>query len=226
MMDMETAHLGLRKIGRVQVFDLSGALVGEELDPLIGKIEQTIQRKKLRRVILNLQKTTSMDELAVRRLVACLLRPQKSLIFAPGESCRERFSSTYLPQSIRLCRNEEEVAEAFGSFLFLKDKIYQVPVDETKPLPQSHGLERRRSKRIRVAIPMMIQFQMKDGSMLEAKAIATNVSQGGVFAEFLNLDAPDYSKMEGLEGGQVTMKVSPNEHFKDEMVIPGKINLF
>lgn len=226
MMNTETIHLGLRKIGRVQVFDLTGALIGEDMDPVIGKIEQTIQKKKLRRVILNLQKATSMDEMAVRRLVACLLRPQRSLIFAPGDSSREQFKSTYLPQSIRLCRNEEEVAEAFGSFLFLKDKIYQVPVDETKPQPPSYGLERRRSKRIRVAIPIKMKFQMKDGSTLEAKAIATNVSQGGLFAEFLDLNSPDYSKMEGLEGSQVTIMVPANDHFQEEMVVPGRINRF
>ena len=226
MVSTDTVHLGLRKIGRVQVFDLSGVLTADGLDSAIEKIEETIQKKKLRRVILNLQKVTSIDELSVRRLVACLLRPQRSLIFAPGEWCREYFKTSYLPQSIKLCQNEEEVAEAFGSFLFLKDKIYQVPVDETKPQPASSGLERRRSKRIRVAIPITLKFQMKDGNLLETKAIATNVSQGGLFAEFLDLDAPEYSKMQGLEGSQVAVIVPPNDNFKDEMVISGKINRF
>src|SRR3989338_3354644 len=133
MIHAETAHIGLRKIGRVQVFDIMGVLKGEELYDVIEKIEQTIQKKKLRRVILNLQKAVSMDEVAVRRLAACLLRPQKSLIYAPGDWCREAFQSSYLSPNIKLCKNEEEVAEAFGSFLFVKDKTYQVAVDETKP---------------------------------------------------------------------------------------------
>ncbi len=226
MTNTEIAHLGLRKIGRVQVFDLSGALKGEDLDEVIQKIEQTIQKRKLRRVILNLQKAISLDELAVRRLVACLLRPQRSLIFSPGEWCRQYLEKSYLPQSVKVCKNEEEVAEAFGSFLFLKDKVYEIPVDETKPKPAGSGLERRRSKRIRVAIPIVLRFQMKDGSFLEAKGIATNVSQGGVFAEFLDLDAPDYSKMQGLEGSQVQILVAPNDTFKEEVLVPGRINRF
>lgn len=226
MVKSEAAHLGLRTIGRVQVFDLEGKLEGENLDSVIEKIDQVIQRKKLRRVILNLQKVTGADEVAIRKLMACLLRPQKSLIFAPDEKCRELFKATYMPERVKICKNEEEIAEAFGSFLFLKDRMYEVPVDETKPEPQSQGMERRRSKRIRVAIPVQIKFNMKDGAELVAKAIATNVSQGGLFAEFLDLDAPEYSKMQGLEGTQVNITAPPTGIFKEEINVQGKICRF
>src|SRR3990167_2861832 len=144
MKHAEAAHLGLRKIGSVQVFDLTGDLHGEEMNPVTQKIDQVIQRKRLRRVILNLQKVESIDEIGLRKIIACLIRPQRSLIFAPDGSCRDLFQTTHLPHSIKLCKNEEEVAEAFGSFLFLKDKVFQVPVDETQPAPKDYGLERRR----------------------------------------------------------------------------------
>jgi len=226
MKQAEMVQLGLRKIGSVQVFDLSGVLTGEEMDPAVQKIEQVIQRKKLRRVILNLQKVQSIDEIALRKIVACLIRPQRSLIFAPDGACRDLFLGTHLPNSVKLCKNEEEVAEAFGSFLFVKDKMFQVPVDETKPQPKGYGLERRRNKRIRVAIPVRLAFQMKDGTTLTAKGIATNVSQGGLFAEFLDLDAPEYSKMQGLEQSEVTITVPANDTFKEEVTVPGKIVRF
>jgi len=226
MKHAEAAHLGLRKIGSVQVFDLTGDLHGEEMNPVTQKIDQVIQRKRLRRVILNLQKVESIDEIGLRKIIACLIRPQRSLIFAPDSSCRDLFRTTHLPGSVRLCKNEEEVADAFGSFLFVKDKVFEVPVDETKPQLKSSGLERRRNKRIRVAIPVRLAFKMKDGSTLGAKGIATNVSQGGLFAEFLDLDAPEYSKLEGLEQSEVTITVPPNETFKEELTVPGKIARF
>ncbi|OGW81315.1 MAG: hypothetical protein A3G33_00850 [Omnitrophica bacterium RIFCSPLOWO2_12_FULL_44_17] len=225
MAKVEEIKLGLRKIGRVQVFDLGGKLEGDCIDSVIDKIEQTIQKKKLRRVILNLQKVIGADEVAIRKLVACFLRPQRSLIFSPDQMVRDLFQTTYLPDRIKLCKDEEEVAEAFGSFLFLKDKIYEVAVDETKA-PVKHGLERRRSKRIRVAIPVRLKFKMQDGKELETRSIATNVSQGGLFAEFLDLDAPDITQMQGLEGTLVSVMVPPNETFKEEVTIPGKINRF
>ena len=226
MKHAEGIHVGLRKIGSVQVFDLGGVLIGEEMDPIIHKIDQTIQKKKLRRVILNLQKVQSMDEISFRKIIACLIRPQRSLIFAPDESCRGLFETSHLPHSVRVCKNEEEVADAFGSFLFLKDKIFEVPVDLNLPQGKGYGLERRRNKRIRVAIPAKLEFQMKDGTKLLVNTIATNVSQGGVFCEFLDLNAPEYSKMEGLEGNQVTIMIPPNETFKDELIVPGKIARF
>ena len=226
MKQAEMVHLGLRKIGSVQVFDLGGVLTGEEMEPVTQKIDQVIQKKKLRRVILNLQKVQSMDEIALRKIVACLLRPQRSLIYAPDGASRDFFTTTHLPNNIKLCKNEEEVADAFGSFLFLKDKMFEVQVDETMPQSKGYGLERRRNKRIRVAIPVKLTFHMKDGSALVAKAIATNVSQGGLFAEFLDLDAPNYPKMQGLEQTEVTITVPANETFKEELTAPGKIARF
>ena len=225
MKQAETIYVGFRKIGSVQVFDLGGVLTGEEMDPAIHKIDQAIQKKRLRRIILNLQKVESIDEIALRKIVACLIRPQRSLIFAPDVKCRELFENSHLPHSVRLCKNEEEVAEAFGSFLFLKDKIFEVPVDQTLP-QKGYGLERRRNKRIRVAIPLHLTFHMKDGKTLPATGIATNVSQGGVFCEFLDLNAPDYPKMQGLEESQVTIVVPPSETFKEELTVPGKIARF
>ncbi len=226
MKQAESIHVGLRKIGSVQVFDLGGVLTGEEMDPVVHKIDQTIQKKKLRRVILNLQKVQAMDEIAFRKIIACLIRPQRSLVFAPDESCRGLFETSHLPHSVRVCKNEEEVADAFGSFLFLKDKIFEIPVDQAMLQSKGYGLERRRNKRIRVAIPVHLDFHMKDGSKLPVKGIATNVSSGGVFCEFLDLNAPDYSKMQGLEETHVTITVPPNATFKDELVVPGKIARF
>ena len=226
MKQAEMIQLGLRKVGSVQVFDLGGMLTGDEVETVAQKIDQVIQRKGLRRVILNFQKVQGMDEIALRRVLACLIRTQRSLIFAPDPSTRQWFEKTHLPNNIRICKNEEEIAEAFGTFLFIKDKMFEVAVDETQPQPKSYGLDRRRNKRIRVAIPIRLAFQMKDGNPLEVKAIATNVSQGGIFAEFLDLDAPSYSKMQGLEQSNVTIMVPPNETFKDEMVIPGRIIRF
>ena len=226
MSQTETTQLELRKLGNVQVFDLIGALVGEELDSVIQKIEQTIHRKKLRRVIMNLQKVQSMDEIALRKITAVLLRPQRSLIFVPDGTCRSLFVGTHLPGNVKLCKNEEEVANAFGSFLFVKDKMFEVPVDETQPKNGSTGLERRREKRIRVAIPIEMRLKKKDGSDFLVKAIATNVSIGGLFAEFLDLDSPDYATMQEFQGTQIMIYAPPNNTFKESMTVPGKILRF
>ncbi|OGW88756.1 MAG: hypothetical protein A3A73_00230 [Omnitrophica bacterium RIFCSPLOWO2_01_FULL_50_24] len=226
MSQTQTGKLELRKIGNVQVFDLCGTFMGEEMEPIIRKIDETIQKKKLRRVIMNLQKMESINEIGLRKVTSVLLRTQRSLIYTPDRSCRALFEATHLPSNIKLCKDEVEVADAFGSFLFVKDKAFEVPIDESQPAAAGQGLERRRSKRIRVAIPIVIKCRLKDQKEIELKGIATNVSEGGLFAEFLDLDTPAYSEMQGLEGSRVEVDVPPNEAFKDRMLVPGKINRF
>ena len=217
------AKLEQRKIGRVQVFDLYGSLTSEFSGDVVEKIDHVIQKKKLKRVILNLQKVQEMDELMVRRLIASLIRPQKSLVFCAEDRLRTLFKTTYLPKNIKLCASEAEVADSVGSFLFEKDKDLGIP-KETELLHDKYGLERRRSKRIRVAIPIEIEFQTGDGKTIHSKAIATNISQGGLFAEYLDLDSSlQVSQMSDLESNKVTVVVPPNENFPNEVRIPACI---
>ena len=222
-METTMARVEQRKIGRVQVFDLFGTVTTEQAGDVVEKIDHVIQKKKLKRVILNLQKVQDIDELMVRRLIASLLRPQKSLVYCAEEKFRSMFNGTYLPKNIKLCASEAEVAASVGSFLFEKDKDLGIP-KEAELLHNNYGLERRRSKRIRVAIPIEIEFETKDGNKVYSKAIATNISQGGLFAEYLDLDSSlQVSQMSDLESNKVTVIVPPNENFPDEVKIPGCI---
>ncbi len=212
-----------RQIGRVQVFDLYGTLTGEQSVEVIDKIDHVIQKKKLKRVILNLQKVQELDELIVRRLIASLIRPQKSLVFCTNDRFTQFFKGTYLPKNIKLCISEAEIADSVGSFLFEKDKDTGVP-KELGLLHDKYGLERRRSKRIRVAIPIEIEFETADGKKVHSKAIATNISQGGLFAEYLDLDSSlQVSQMSDLESNKVTILVPANESFPEEVKIQGCI---
>ena len=210
-----------RQIGRVHVFDLSGSLIGERSHEVIEKIDHTIQKKKLKRVILNLQEVQELDELVVRKIVASLLRPQRSLLYCANDKVRSFFEGGYLPHNIKLCTNETEVADNVGSFLFEKEKDIGLPKDQEEH-ENAYGLERRRKKRIRVAIPIEIEFETKEGVKVHSKAIATNISQGGLFAEYLDLESSlQVSQLGDLESNKVTVIVPPSENFPDEVRIPG-----
>lgn len=210
-----------RQIGRVHVFDLFGSLTGEKSYEVIEKIDHTIQKKKLKRVILNLQEVQDLDELTARRIVASLIRPQKSLLYCASDRVKEFFNASYLPHNIKMCANEAEVADAVGSFLFEKDKDIGIP-KEQENIKNEYGLERRRKKRIRVAIPIQIEFDTPEGKRIYSKAIATNISQGGLFAEYLDLDSSlEVSQLGNLESNKVTVIVPANENFPEEVRIPG-----
>lgn len=210
-----------REIGRVHVFDLFGSLTGERCQEVIDKIDHTIQKKRLKRVILNMQEVQELDELIVRKIVATLLRPQKSLLYCTNEKLRGFFEASHLPQNIKLCTTETEIADFVGSFLFDKEKDIGLPKDHEDP-QVPHGLDRRRKKRIRVAIPIQIEFETKDGKKVLSQAIATNISQGGLFAEYLDLESSlQVSQLGDLESNKLTVIVPPNETFPDEVRICG-----
>lgn len=210
-----------RQIGRVHVFDVFGVLSGERSFEIIEKIDHVIQKKKLKRVILNLQGVSELDEIGGRRIINSIARPQRSLIFCTDEKLRAFFRSNYLPHNVTLCANENEVADLVGSFLFDKDKDIGLP-KEQKLVKTEYGIERRRKKRIRVAIPIEIEFETKDGRKVYSKAIATNISQGGLFAEYLDLDnSLDVSQLGSQESSKVTVVVPPSENFPERVEIPG-----
>ncbi len=211
-----------RQIGRVHVFDLSGSLTGEKSFEVIEKIDHTIQKKKLKRVILNLQEVEEVDEIAARKIVASLIRPQKSLIYCANERLSAFFQSGYMSHNVRLCATDAEVADSLGSFLFEKEKDIGIPKEQLENgFKNAYGLERRRKKRIRVAIPIHIEFETKDGKKVFSKAIATNISQGGLYAEYLDLDSSlEVSKLSDLESNKVTVIVPANESFPEELRIP------
>lgn len=212
-----------RQIGRVHVFDLFGSLTGEKSFEVIEKIDHTIQKKKLKRVILNLQEVQELDEIAVRKIIASLIRPQKSVVYCTNEKLKTLFTSSYLPNNVQLCNSEAEIADLVGSFLFEKDKEIGIPREQL-PTQNAYGLERRRKKRIRTAIPIKIEFEMKDGHKVCSTAIATNISQGGLFAEYLDLDSSlEVSKLGESEGNKVFIIVPASENFPEELRIPACI---
>ena len=214
-------RLEQRQIGRVHVFDLFGSLVGERSQEVVEKIDHTIQKKRLKRVILNLQEVQELDELIVRKLVASLLRPQRSLLYCASPKLRGFFEGSYLPHNIKLCTTEAEVADWVGSFLFEKEKDIGLSKDQEES-HNPYGLERRRKKRIRVAIPIEIEFETKDGQKVHSRAIATNISQGGLFAEYLDLESSlQVSQLGDLESNKVTVIVAPSQNFAEEVRIPG-----
>ncbi len=209
-----------RQIGRVHVFDLFGSITGERSQEIIEKIDHVIQKKRLKRVILNLKEVQELDEIVVRKLIASLLRPQRSLLYCSDEKVRAMFNSSYLPDSIKLCANETEVADWVGSFLFEKEKDIGIS-KEHEETENPYGLERRRKKRIRVAIPIEIEFETKEGQKILSKAIATNISQGGLFAEYLDLESSlQVSQLGDLESNRVTVIVPPTESFPEVVRIP------
>lgn len=225
MANMGKLKVSTREIGSVCVFDLEGDPSQETLQDVAWKIQRNIRRHRLQRIILNLQRLPSLDALGLRKLLAACIRPQKSLIFGASDLLRHSLEDTYVPRNVRVCRDEKEVAEDFGPFLLEREKEKEFLLEDTNEPGLGAEVERRRSKRMHVAIPVELQIMSGNGERYTAKAIATNISEGGMFAEYLDLEvAEKIDELTNISGCAVLVHIFPSANFPEEYRIEGVIN--
>lgn len=224
---MSRLRVMTREIGSVKVFDLMGEPSQDSLQEIAWKIQRSIRRHRLQRVILNLQRIKSLDELGVRKLVAAFLRPQKSAIYGASSNVALCLEDTYLPKNMHLCPTEKEVAEDFGPFLFHTDTVGRVlghadhPEDGSQP---GKDFEKRRAKRMHVAIPLELRVHPALGGGIQTRGIATNVSEGGMFIEYLDLNALEtVEKINPIEDTRVQIKIEPSTNFQETYELEGII---
>ena len=224
---MSKLKVSTREIGSVCVFDLEGEPTQELLQEIAWKIQRNIRRHRLQRVILNLQRLPTLEPLGIRKLLAACIRPQKSLIFGASRSVADYLENTYLPRNVRICPSEKEVAEDLGPFLLEKEKEKKILVEGANGDREALGtqLERRRSKRMHVALPIELKIYPEKGEPISSRAIATNISEGGLFAEYIDLEAAQrIESMEPWKGLRVTIQIFPSANFPEEYHLEGKIN--
>lgn len=222
---MKKFKVSTREIGTVHVFDLEGLPSLEEMDDAAWRIQRNIRRHRLQRVILNLQGVPSLDQLGLRKLLAAFIRPQRSLIFGASGSVINALEEAYIPKNVRICASEKEVAEDFGPFLLEKDAEKRMAADFDIAPQDTIGyqVERRRSKRMHVALPLSLQIFTAKGPVT-TMAIATNVGEGGIFAEYLDLrKAEIIDQIEGIEGAEVEIHIFPSANFQQECRLKGRI---
>lgn len=224
---MNKLMVSMREIGSVRVFDLMGQSTEESLVDVADKIQRNIRRHRLQRVILNLQMLSGLEPLGLRKLLAACLRPQKSLLYGVSTEIGQALENTYLPRNVRICASEKEVAEDFGPFLLDKDQHPDLALDPMSPLIEDSvgsKIERRRSKRMHVALPIDLKLHVREGFVLSTRAIATNISEGGLFAEYLDLEASHkIEKLEPFEGLKAEITIFPSANFPEEYQLEAKI---
>jgi hypothetical protein len=228
MLNMSRFRFSTREIGSVKVYDLEGDPSQENVQDIAWKIQRSIRRHRLQRVILNVQRVHSLDDLAVRKLVAAFLRPQRSAIYGASSSLSHQLEGTYLPKNMKLCPTEREIAEDLGPFLFHKEEIGHV-LGYQKDHPASGetpgmDIERRRSKRMHVAIPLELTLSPEGKPPILTQGISTNISEGGIFVEYLDLNALDaIEALDPLEGIKAEIQIHPSGNFPEEYHLEGLV---
>ena len=224
---MKKLKVSTRAIGSVRVFDLEGDPTQETLQDVAWQIQRKIRRHRLQRVILNLQRLPGLEPLGLRKLLAACIRPQKSLIYGASDSVLRFLENTYLPRNVRICTSEKEVAEDLGPFLLEKQKNMKFHAEDPNPDQPGIGVdvEKRRSKRMHVALPLDLKIYLSDSEIIATRAIATNISEGGLYVQYLDLEAA--RKIEAVEPFQnfrVEINIFPSANFPEAYHLEGRIN--
>ena len=222
---MSKLKVSTREIGSVCVFDLEGSPTQETVQEVAWKIQRSIRRHRLQRIILNLQLVPSLDQLGLRKLIAACIRPRQSLIYGVSEKLAHSLEETYLPHNVRVCNDEKDVAEDFGPFLLEKEREKEVGSETAEVKQDSIGyqLEKRRAKRMHVAIPLELRIFNGSPEPISTYAIATNISEGGLFAEYLDLEAALKLDSVDLVGAKLEIRIFPSANFPEEYQLEGSI---
>ena len=225
---MSRFRFSTREIGSVRVYDLEGTPTQENVQEIAWKIQRSIRRHRLQRVILNLQRIGTLDELAVRKLMAAFLRPQRSAIYGASDLLLHQLEDSYLPKNVKVCPTEKEIAEDLGPFLFHKEEYGHVLGEQNDHFAQGESsgmaMEKRRAKRMHVAIPLEVTLHGDGKAPIRANGIATNISEGGVFLEYLDLNALEaIEALEPIEGVRAEIQIHPSGNFPEEYHMEGKV---
>ena len=223
---MSKFHYSTREIGGVAVFDLKGSPTFESVQEVAWKIQKNIRRHHFHQIILNFKEAGPMDTIELRRLLTVCIRPKHSVIYGAPVEMTSFLEDNCFSGKVDVCADEKEVAESFGPFLFDKDpdKRYLDIAAKTPQESLGYQLESRRSHRMHVAIPVELRVTSPQNEIVTTKAIATNISEGGMFVEYLDLEAAGkIMAMEPIENLPVEIHIFPSANFPDEYHVAGRI---
>ena len=223
---MSKFHYGTREIGDVAVFDLKGSPTFESVHEVAWKIQKNIRRHHFHQIILNFKAAGPMDTIELRRLLTVCIRPKRSVIYGASPEMALFLEDNCFSGKVDVCADEKEVAECFGPFLFDKDpdKRYLDAGAKTPQESLGYQLESRRSHRMHVAIPVELRITSAQNEIVTTKALATNISEGGLFVDYLDLEAAGkILAMEPIDNLPVEIHIFPSANFPEEYHVAGKI---
>ncbi len=168
-----------RRIGEVEILDLKGDFVGPWAMRGKEEISRFVEREKPKNLLINLKSVETIDSLGVKAIVDNLTTDLNCGVISGSYSVNEMFTRTETTSNVRFFKDEEEVIHYFAEELVKENSL--PPTLE----------EKREYTRLRTALPLQFWY-IQEGSEAESiifHAIVTNLSQGGLYAEYLDMDA-------------------------------------
>ncbi len=165
-----------RKIGNVKIVDIRGALCGSWALRGKEKLSQVLKPMLNEKVVLNLKEANSLDTLGAKSIFESIPEEKEVGILYGNAGVMDVINRFSESKRFRMFRSEEEIVSAFGQDL----------------ISDEHTKEQRTSARMETAVPLEFYYE-EEGEAIEFRAIATNLSEGGLFAEYIDLEIAEES---------------------------------
>ena len=167
---MMRPQIAKRTIGKVTILDIRGSFTR----PLALRSKQELPRQfQSQEVvkILNLRPITNLDTLGARVILESVPNAQDISMLAGNPHVMDLMNRFSEGKQFRLFWNEREIASSFG-----KDLV-SAPIQIK---------ERRAHPRLSMALPLEF-YDIEEKEPIRFRAIITNLSSGGLFAEYIDL---------------------------------------
>ncbi len=168
-------QISKRQIGTVAILDVKGALTGPwalRSREFLGRELALCDAKK---IVLNMRPTVDLDTLGARTLFECIPQGKEIGVLRGKSGVMELIDRLDRKKDFRQFQDEKELATLFGED-FLQE-------------PQKND---RRAPRLRTAFPLEF-FYERESDRFKFKAVVTNLSESGLFAEYIDLETAEES---------------------------------
>lgn len=168
---MTIPKIDQRRIGAVAILDIKGSFTGPWASRGKEELMYHLKTTSSGNAILNLRSLTHLDSLGARAILESIPNTQGMAILAGNRQVMDlvtRYSGT---KQLRLFWNEREAVRSFGK-TFIGDS--SVPI------------ERRAHPRMPTALPLEF-YNLEEAEPIYFCAVVTNLSLGGLFAEYIDL---------------------------------------
>ncbi len=199
-----------RKIGEVEILDLKGDFVGPWAIRGREDIQRFVENNRPKNLLINLKDVETIDSLGVKAIVDNLRHGTKSGVVSANYSVTEMFTRLVPSTEVRFFKDEEEVVRFFAEEL-VKERT-GTPVEEKRKYP-----------RLKTAFSLEFSFKDGEGEELVFRSIVTNLSEGGLYAEYLDLEptSGNPKKIDPYDLKMINMKIKLSD--ENQIQAEGKV---
>lgn len=164
----------------VDIIDLQGAFVGPWALRGRDEIAQYLKNRSSKNLLVNLRNLLSVDSLGVKAITENLSPEVRTGLMIGNLSVMEMFYRVAKEKCLKFFKTDFEIVDYFGEDLVKWE--------------ESSFSEKRKHPRLRTALPLEFSCPDENGETVSFHAIVTDLSEGGLLVEYLDVDQAFFGK--------------------------------